>query len=158
MWYLHILSYLFAIVCDWRQDGSQCLKAHSNIEQMGGKEEVVIVTQDGHGHVPGQVEEGLKGGGGGKRLFFSHYCRNCVKGISYYVFIFTKWRACCKHSCCSSETQQEHLPQLVFFCICPFPVYLFYGYIIHHHSWSKKLKVEIQIEKNCTFGCNSALY
>lgn len=27
---------------------------------MGSKEEVVVVAQDGHGHVPGQVEEGLQ--------------------------------------------------------------------------------------------------
>lgn len=28
---------------------------------MGSKEEVVIVTQDGHGHIPGQIQEGLEG-------------------------------------------------------------------------------------------------
>lgn len=47
--------YLFSIVGDWGQDGAQRLKAHSNVKQMGSEEEVVVVTQDGHGHVPGQV-------------------------------------------------------------------------------------------------------
>lgn len=54
--------YLLSIVCDWGQDGAQRLKAHRNVQQMGSKEEVVVVAQDGHGHVPGQVEEGLQEG------------------------------------------------------------------------------------------------
>lgn len=29
---------------------------------MGSEEEVVIVAQDGHGHIPGQIQEGLHGG------------------------------------------------------------------------------------------------
>lgn len=28
---------------------------------MGSKEKVVIVAQDGHGHIPGQIQEGLQG-------------------------------------------------------------------------------------------------
>lgn len=54
--------YLFSVVCDGGQDGAQCLKAHSNVKQMGSEEEVVVVAQDGHGHVPSQVEEGLQEG------------------------------------------------------------------------------------------------
>lgn len=53
--------YLFAIVCDWGENSTQCLKAHGNVQKMGSKEEVVIVTQNGHGHVPGQIQEGLQG-------------------------------------------------------------------------------------------------
>lgn len=58
----YVAVYLFAIVCDWGQNGTQCLEAHGDVEQMGSKEEVVVVTQDGHGHVPGQIQEGLQQG------------------------------------------------------------------------------------------------
>lgn len=44
--------HLFAIVRDRWKDGAESLEAHGNVQQMGGKEEVVVVTQDGHGGVP----------------------------------------------------------------------------------------------------------
>lgn len=60
-------------MCDWREDGPQGLEAHSNVQQMGSKEEVVIVTQDGHGHVPGQIQEGLQRG---DNTMVTDRCRN----------------------------------------------------------------------------------
>lgn len=45
--------YLFAIVSNRRQDGPQGLKAHGYVQQMSSKEEVIVVAQYGHGHVPG---------------------------------------------------------------------------------------------------------
>lgn len=52
-------THLFAIVCDRRKDGTECLKAHGDVQQVGSEEEVVVMTQNRHGHVPGQVQEGL---------------------------------------------------------------------------------------------------
>lgn len=76
---LEVIVYLFAIVCDWGQDGAQCLKPHGDVEQMCSKEEVVIVTQDGHGHVPGQIQEGLhRGRGAGESWHGSGDCSGCV--------------------------------------------------------------------------------
>lgn len=46
-------------MCDRGQDGTKRLEAHCDVQKMGRKEEVVIVTQNRHGHVPGQVQEGL---------------------------------------------------------------------------------------------------
>lgn len=43
------------------QDGSQSLESHSDVKKMGSEEEVVIVPEDRHSHVPGEVEEGLWG-------------------------------------------------------------------------------------------------
>lgn len=40
---------------------------------MGSKEEVVVVAQDGHGHVPGQVEEGLQEGR--EQTYSQQYCQ-----------------------------------------------------------------------------------
>lgn len=36
---------LFAIVCDWRQDSAQGLDTHGNIQQVAGKEEVVVMPK-----------------------------------------------------------------------------------------------------------------
>lgn len=44
---------------DGGEDGAKCLKAHGDVQQMGGKEEVIVVAQDGHGGVPNQIQEGL---------------------------------------------------------------------------------------------------
>ena len=41
------------------EDGAQGLKAHGDVQQMSSEEEVVVVSQDGHDHVPGQVQEGI---------------------------------------------------------------------------------------------------
>lgn len=51
---------LFAIVRDRRQDGPERLEAHGDVQQMGGEEEVIVVTEDGHAHVPGQIQERLQ--------------------------------------------------------------------------------------------------
>lgn len=51
---------LFSIVCDGGKNGTECLKAHGDVQKVGSKEEVVIMTQNRHGHVPRQVQEGLK--------------------------------------------------------------------------------------------------
>lgn len=45
---------------DRREDGPQRLEAHGDVQQMGGKEEVIVVTEDGHAHVPGQIQERLQ--------------------------------------------------------------------------------------------------
>ena len=47
-------------MCDWGEDGAQGLKTHGYVQEMGSKEEVVIVTQNWHGHVPRQIQEGLQ--------------------------------------------------------------------------------------------------
>ena len=51
---------LFAVVCDGGQDGAQRLEAHGDVQQVGSEEEVVVVSQNRHGHVPSQVQEGLR--------------------------------------------------------------------------------------------------
>lgn len=56
----HKTVYLFAIVSNRRQDRSQGLEAHGYIQEVSCEEEVVVVSQDGHGHVPGQIQEGLQ--------------------------------------------------------------------------------------------------
>lgn len=53
-------SYLFAIMSNWRQDSSQGFEAHSNVQQVSSKEEVVVVSKDWHGGVPDQVEKRLQ--------------------------------------------------------------------------------------------------
>lgn len=45
--------YLFAIVGDWRQDGSQGLESHRDVKEVSSKKKVVIVSQHRHGHIPG---------------------------------------------------------------------------------------------------------
>ncbi len=55
----HSHTHLFPIVSDRGKDGAKCLKAHGDVQKVGSKEEVVIMTQKRHGHVPGQVQEGL---------------------------------------------------------------------------------------------------
>lgn len=47
---------------DGGQDGAEGLHPHGDVQEVGGEEEVVVVAQEGHGHVPGEVEEGLGGG------------------------------------------------------------------------------------------------
>ena len=51
--------HLFAIVGDGGEDGTQCFHTHGDVQQVTGKEEVVVVAQQGHDHVPHQVEKGL---------------------------------------------------------------------------------------------------
>lgn len=54
-------AHLLSVVSDRRQDGAQRLEAHGDVQQMGGEEEVVEVSKDGHGGVPDEIEEGLEG-------------------------------------------------------------------------------------------------
>lgn len=44
---------------DRGEDGAEGLEPHGDVQEMSGKEEVVVVAQDGHGGVPHQVEERL---------------------------------------------------------------------------------------------------
>lgn len=60
--------YLLAIVSYRWQDGSQCLESHSNVKKMSSKKKVVIVSQNGHSHIPGQVEERLRRQTRGKHI------------------------------------------------------------------------------------------
>lgn len=54
---LYRVVYLFSIMCDRLQDGTQGLEADGNIQQMGGKEEIVEVAHHGEGKVPEGIEE-----------------------------------------------------------------------------------------------------
>lgn len=45
---------------DGGQDGPQGLESHGDVQQVGSKEEVIIVSQDGHGGVPDQIQERLQ--------------------------------------------------------------------------------------------------
>lgn len=42
------------------QNGAQSFDAHGDVQEMASKEEVVVVSEQRHEHVPHQVEEGLK--------------------------------------------------------------------------------------------------
>ena len=44
---------------DGGKDGAQGLEAHGDVQQMGGEEEVVEVSEDGHDGVPDQIQEVL---------------------------------------------------------------------------------------------------
>lgn len=46
-------------MCDRGEDGAKGFEAHGDVQQVSGKEEVVVVAEDGHGGVPHQVQEGL---------------------------------------------------------------------------------------------------
>lgn len=72
----HKTVYLFAIVSNRRQDCSQGLEAHGYIQEVSCEEEVVVVSQDGHGHVPGQIQEGLQTQWSGKKMSgeINHVC------------------------------------------------------------------------------------
>lgn len=59
MHHLVVETCLFAVVSYRRQDSSQRLEAHGNIQQVGSEEEVVVMAQNRHGGVPDQVEERL---------------------------------------------------------------------------------------------------
>ena len=50
---------LLAVVRDGGQDGAQRLEAHGDVQQVGGEEEVVEVSEDGHDGVPDQIQEVL---------------------------------------------------------------------------------------------------
>lgn len=39
-------------MCNRGEDGAEGLEAHGDVQQMGGKKEVVVVAQNGHGGVP----------------------------------------------------------------------------------------------------------
>lgn len=54
-------EYLFAVVSDGGEDGAQRLEAHGDVQQVGSKEEVVEVAENGHGGVPDQIQEVLRG-------------------------------------------------------------------------------------------------
>lgn len=45
---------------DRRQDSAEGLEAHGDVQQMGSKEEVVEVSENGHGGVPDQIQEVLQ--------------------------------------------------------------------------------------------------
>lgn len=63
LYYTHPLldeTYLLAIVSHRREDGPQGLDAHGNVQQMSGKEEVIVMSQNRHGGVPDQVEVRLE--------------------------------------------------------------------------------------------------
>lgn len=51
---------LFAVVSNRGQDGAQGFDTHGNVQEMTSEEEVVVVSEQRHQHVPNQVEEGLK--------------------------------------------------------------------------------------------------
>lgn len=51
---------LFAVVSNGGQDGAKGFDTHGNVQKMSGKEEVVVVSEQRHEHVPNQVKEGLK--------------------------------------------------------------------------------------------------
>lgn len=44
---------------DRRQDGAKGLEAHGDVQQVGGKEKVVEVSENGHNGVPDQIQEVL---------------------------------------------------------------------------------------------------
>lgn len=44
---------------DRGEDGTQRLDPHGDVQEVGSKEEVVVVPEEGHHHVPAQVQEGL---------------------------------------------------------------------------------------------------
>lgn len=52
--------YLFAVVCDRGQDGSESLETDGNIQQVSRKEEVVEVAKQGEAEVPHNVQERLE--------------------------------------------------------------------------------------------------
>lgn len=54
-------TYLFAVVGDRGQDGAERFDPHGDVQKVAGVEEVVVVSQHGHQHVPDQVEESLRG-------------------------------------------------------------------------------------------------
>lgn len=51
--------YLFSVVCDGRQDGTQRLKAHSHVQEVSGEEEIIVMAENWEQHVPGEIEERL---------------------------------------------------------------------------------------------------
>lgn len=55
-------AHLFAVVSDRGQNGAQSFDTHGDVQKMASKEEVVVVSEQRHEHVPNQVEEGLKEG------------------------------------------------------------------------------------------------
>ena len=44
--------HLFPVVGDRGKDGAEGLEAHGDVQQVGSKEEIVVVSQNGHGGVP----------------------------------------------------------------------------------------------------------
>lgn len=52
-------THLLAVVSDGGQDGAEGLETHGDVQQMGGKEEVVEVAKNGHDGVPDQIQEVL---------------------------------------------------------------------------------------------------
>lgn len=55
---------LLAVVSDGGQDGAKGFDTHGNVQEVSSEEEVVVVPQQRHEHVPDQVEESLKDKGG----------------------------------------------------------------------------------------------
>ena len=54
-----IPPHLLPIVGDGGEDSAQRLDPHGDVQEVGGKEEVVVVPEEGHHHVPAQVQERL---------------------------------------------------------------------------------------------------
>lgn len=52
--------YLFAIVGYGGQNSAQGFNTHGDIQQMAGKEEIVVVAEQGHNRIPDQVQERLR--------------------------------------------------------------------------------------------------
>ena len=46
---------------DGGQDGAERFEAHGDVQQVSSEEKVVVVSQDGHGGVPHQIQKGLRG-------------------------------------------------------------------------------------------------
>lgn len=60
-------AHLLSVVGDRREDGAQRLDPHGDVQEVGSEEEVIVVSQEGHHHVPAQIQErlGMKGTGSG---------------------------------------------------------------------------------------------
>lgn len=74
---------LLAVVSNGGQDGAEGFDTHGDVQKMSSKEEVVIVSEQGHQQVPNQVEEGLNIETGlsvtQKPKTDSSYCKLCHK-------------------------------------------------------------------------------
>lgn len=51
---------LFAVVSHRRQNGAQRFDPHGDVQEMSGKEEVVVVAKNRHQQIPNQVQESLR--------------------------------------------------------------------------------------------------
>lgn len=53
-------THLFAVVSHRRQNGAQRFDPHGDVQEMSGKEEVVVVSKNRHQQIPNQVQESLR--------------------------------------------------------------------------------------------------